>query len=277
MKTIRSKLPTALAVLGLVCGLALPFGARAEAQTRSGARSGVQSAPRASQPERSARPVGVQVFAYTFRHKTAAEALALVRPLLSKEGTIELQPESNTLVVRDTLAALGRIVPTLRAFDRPPQPLRVQVMIVRASTQVVSGVPEAKTKTKALPAWLEERLRDLLRWDHYTVLAESGFDTREGQDVSDEVGELYGVSFRLGNVFENERVQLRDFEIWHSGRKEAKPLLRATLNLWLGKPKVLGLANSESSKEALMVVLTCKRAVPTPRYVSPAVPPAGGR
>ncbi len=273
MKTIRSKLPGVLVLLWLACSLALPSGARAQSHPRSEPRA--QGAPRASapQPGRSARPSGVQVYAYTFRHKTAAEALALVRPLLSKEGTIELQPESNTLVVRDTLAALGRIVPTLRAYDRPPEPLRVQVIIVRASTQVVSGVPA----TKPLPAWLEQRLRGLLRWDHYTVLAESGLDTQEGQDVSNEVGELYGVSFRLGNVFEDERVQLRDFEIWHSDRKAAKPLIRATLNLWLGKPKVLGLANSESSDQALMVVLTCKRAVPTPRYVSPAVPPSGGR
>ena len=275
MKTIRSNLPGALALLWLACGLALPAGAWAQAPPRGGAQSPARAA--APRPARPGRPAGVQVYAYTFRNKTAAEALALVRPLLSKEGTIELRPESNTLVVRDTLAALGRIVPTLRSFDSPPEPLRVQVMIVRASTQVVSGVPESKTKTRPLPAWLEERLRGLLRWDHYTVLAESGLDTQEGQNVSNEVGELYGVSFRLGNVFEDERVQLRDFQIWHADRKAAKPLIRATLNLWLGKPKVLGLANSESSDKALMVVLTCKRATPTPRYVSPVAPPSGGR
>ncbi len=269
MKTIRSKLPSALVPLWLACGLALPSAALAQGVPRG------QSAPRAS-ARAPARPAALQVYAYTFRHQAAAEALVLVKPLLSREGTLELQPETNTLVVRDTLAALGRIVPTLRAYDRPPEPLRVHVMLVRASMRVVSGVPERKP----LPPWLETRLRGLLRWDHYTVLAESGLDTQEGQDVSDEVGELYGVSFRLGNVFENERVQLRDFKIWHADRRGDKPLLQATLNLWLGKPKVLGLANSESSDQALMVVLTCERPaaaeVPAERHFSPVPPPPGG-
>ncbi len=256
-------------MLWLVCGLAgLPAGGLAQSAPRAESPQRAQEAPRVS-GQQPGRPPGVQVYAYTFRHKRAAEALVLIRPLLSKEGTIELQPESNTLVVRDTLAALGRIVPTLHAYDRPPQPLRIRVMIVRASTRVVSGIPEAKP----LPPWLEQRLRGLLRWDHYTVLAESGLDTEEGQDVSDEVGGLYGVSFRLGSVFEDERIQLRDFRIWHADRKIEKPLLRATLNLWLGKPKVLGLANSESSDQALMVVLNCERPEPARNQVSPVISP----
>lgn len=264
MKTLRPNLPAA-ALLWVACGLALPGVALGQGAART------QGGPRAS-AQAPTRPPGLQVYAYTFRHKTAAEALVLVRPLLSREGSLELQPESNTLVIRDTLAALGRIVPTLRAYDRPPQPLRIQVMLVRASTRVVSGVPDRKP----LPDWLEKRLRGLLRWDHYAVLATSGLDTQEGQDVSDEVGELYRVSFRLGNVFEDQRVQLRDFKIWHADRESGKPLLQATLNLWLGKPKVLGLANSESSDQALMVVLTCERPTPARNQVSPAVSPPGG-
>ncbi len=47
----------------------------------------------------------LQAYAYTLRNKPAAEALVLIRPLLSKRGTLELQPEGNTLVVRDTVAA----------------------------------------------------------------------------------------------------------------------------------------------------------------------------
>ncbi len=83
------------------------------------------------------------------------------------------------------------------------------------------------------------------------------------------------MSFRLGNLFEDQRIQLRDFKIWHAEQKTGKPLIEATLNLWLGKPKVLGLANSESSDQALMVVLTCDR--PAPQHqVSPVTSPPGG-
>lgn len=236
---------------------------------------------RQEEPRVSGDPGGhLQVYAYTLRHKPAGEALVLIRPLLTSRGTLELQPGTNTLVVRDTLAALGRIVPTLRAYDRPPEALRLQVMIVRAFSRPVTVPPG-----RSLPSWLEERLRGLLRWDYYQILAESGLEAREGQRVTHEVGGLYGVSFRVGTLLPDERVKLNDFKVWRSGAGgEAEPgrsLLEATLNLWIDKPKVLGLANSESSDQALMVVLTCERAgradgvVP----VSPPVrhPPGGER
>lgn len=222
------------------------------------------SAPVQGQVRREGPPVSgspeahVQVYAYTLRHKPAGEALLLIRPLLTPRGTLELQPRTNTLVVRDTLAALGRIVPTLRAYDRPPEDLRLQMMIVRAYSRPVPGA-----QARSLPSWLEERLRGLLRWDYYQVLAESGVNAREGQDVAHEVGDLYGVSFRVGSVFPDERVKLHDFKIWRAGAggrsAPRETLLEATLNLWLEKPKVLGLANSESSDHALMVVITCAR------------------
>lgn len=220
---------------------------------------------RAEPLERESR---LQVYAYTLQHKEAAEALALIRPLLSKRGTVELQPQDNTLVVRDTLAALGRIVPSLRAYDRPPQELRIEIMVVRAFSRKVPIGPD-----QTLPSWLEERLRGFLRWDHYQVLADSGLDIREGQSVVHEIGRLYGVRFRLGSLGENDRIHLHDFRVWRGPEGEEDPLLEANLSLWLEKPKVLALANSESSDHALMVVLTCQR---VSRALEPATPPREG-
>jgi len=264
MKARRSFVALFLACLAAVC---------------AGAPGQAQEAPRKDTVSGVPRTSTFQVYAYTLRHKPAGDALVLIRPLLSKEGTIEIQPQTNTLVVRDTLAALGRIVPSLRAYDRPPEPLRVEVMIVRAYSRPVPQVSGA-----SLPHWLEERLRGLLRWDYYQVLADSGVETREGQSVSHEVGGLYGVSFEVGSLLQNERVKLNEFKIWRVGAgskggaanvEARESLLEATLNLWLDKPKVLGLANSESSDHALMVVLTChrsERAEP-----SPGRPPGGYR
>lgn len=235
------------------------------------------AAPAAAQSAERSDDGHLRVYAYTLRNQSAAEALVLIRPLLSQRGTVELQPGGNTLVVRDSMAALSRIVPTLRAYDRPPERLRLQVMIVRAFSEPVAVVPG-----HSLPAWLEDRLQGLLRWDYYQVLAEAGLDTREGEDLVHEVGGLYGLSFRVGTVYQDERVKLHDFKIWHAGRVSPAgapaPLLEATLNLWLEKPKVLGLANSESSDHALMVVLTCERlAPPATNEVSPPMRQDGAR
>src|SRR4028118_1131009 len=70
----------------------------------------------------SARPEELVLHAFALKHRPAGEALALVSPLLSDRGTVELQPRSNTLVIRDTLASLRKIVPTLRAYDHPARP-----------------------------------------------------------------------------------------------------------------------------------------------------------
>src|ERR1044071_5002475 len=61
--------------------------------------------------------------AFTLRHRAATEAFQLVVPMLTRRGTVELQPATNTLVIRDTPAALGQIIPALRRYDRPSQPL----------------------------------------------------------------------------------------------------------------------------------------------------------
>lgn len=252
MSVRRRRLPVAW----LLACLAIPLAASpatGQAREEGAGRPQVSGVPQSQ---------ATQVYAYTLRHKPAGEALVLIRPLLSKEGTVELQPRTNTLVFRDTLAALGRIVPALRAYDRPPEDLRIEVMIVRAYSRPVPIQPG-----RSLPDWLEERLRGLLRWDYYQVLADSAVDTREGQGVTHELGGLYGVSFEVGTVLHDERVRLSEFKIWRAGVgsssggevRSGDPLLEATLNLWLDKPKVLGLANSESSDHALMVVLTCQR------------------
>lgn len=211
-----------------------------------------------------------QVYAYTLQYKDPLEALPLIQPLLSQKGTVELQPGGKTVVVRDTLAALSRIVPALRAFDRAPQELRVEVMIVRADSR-----PHPSTSSEQLPEWLEERLRGLLRWDYYRLIARSALDTREDEGVTHEIGNQYGLSFRPGTLMTGDRLRLHDFKIWKVEGQEGKPLIEATLNLWLGKPKVLGLANSESSDRALMVVLTCEKVLAPQRAA--AGPPGGKR
>lgn len=231
-----------------------------------GAPAGAQSGPQVSGHPDSR----IHVYSYAFQHKLAVEAMPLVQPLMTRKGTIELQPEDNALVIRDTVAALGRIVPALRAYDQPPQELRIEVMIVRAASRPMLG-----TGSDGLPEWLEDKLRSLLRWDFYALLSRSGFTAREGQAVTHEVGRRYGLSFRPGTLGAGEQVKLHDFRIWQVGEEAGEPLLEATLNLWLDKPKVLGLANSESSGRALMVVLTCER-LGTPAEVGASDADTGG-
>jgi hypothetical protein len=216
----------------------------------------VLSSALSAQPAGKAGAAGEVVLqAYTLRHQRASDAVALVYPLLSPKGTVELQPGGNTLVIRDVQAALNRIVPVLRNFDHLPRSMRLEVLIVRASRNTVSP----QVRHSDLPEQLTKRLHDLLAYDNFEMQAQAQLGGVEGQPVVYELGQDYKVSFRFGTLMDDQRVKLSSFRI--SRRGEGRPetnLLQTNLTLWCDQTISLGLAKSEASREALMVVLTLR-------------------
>lgn len=192
--------------------------------------------------------------AYTFKYQQASEAMTVVSPLLSPRGTVELQPSGNTLVIRDTEAALRRIMPVLRELDHPARPLRLEVYIVRASRAAVSP----QVQHSDLPEALTKGLRELLGYDVLETQAQAQLVGTEGQKVIYELGPEYKVSFRFG-ALQGDQLKLQGFRI--DRRAEGKPasnLLHANVTLWMDQTMSLGLAKSEASREALMVVMTLR-------------------
>jgi hypothetical protein len=208
-------------------------------------------------------PDELVLHAYTLRYQQALEAIPLIQPLLSARGTLELQPGGNTLVLRDTPAALARIVPVLRGFDHPALPLRVEILIVKASRLTVSP----SVARSDLPEALTRRLRELLPYEIYELQAQAQLASQEGQAVAYELGDDYVVSFRLGTLIAAQRIKLVNFEISRraANRKSAVPLVHTNLNLCLDQTMSLGLARSEGSRDALIIVVTVRRGEPRPR------------
>jgi hypothetical protein len=152
--------------------------------------------------------------------------------------------------VRDTAESLARIVPVLRQLDHPLRALQLEVLVVRAFRSPVSPVLDS-----TVPAELADKLRRLLSYDVYQLMARADLPTRQGENVVYEVGAGYKVSFRVGEVAEGGQVKLRDFRLYRSGSDE--PVIRTHLNLFMDKTYTLGFAKSEDSPTALMLVLTC--------------------
>jgi hypothetical protein len=227
----------------------------------------ILAAALAAQPQEE---LGVHV--YALRYQQAIDAIPLIQPLLSKRGTIELQPAENTLVIRDTSAALGLIMPRLRNFDHPAQALKLEILIVRASRSTVS--PQERSD---LPEETIYRLRHLLPYDVYQIQAQSQFSALEGQAVAYNLGEEYEVSFRLGTLLRlgglrEERIKLTGFQVGRRVNRKSSgaPLIRTeTLALVLDQTLSLGLAHNEASREALIILLTVHRGEARPRAEQP--------
>lgn len=188
--------------------------------------------------------------AYTLRYRQVEDAELLVRRMLSPVGSVQVQAERDTVVVRDTAASLARIAPALRDFDRPLRPLQLEMMVVRALRS--TGTPLPPT---TVPKDLADRLSKLLSYDVYQLVARADLPTQENEDVTYEVGAGYSVRFQVGEVLAGGQVKLRDFRLFQRGGRE--PMIRTHLNLFLGKTYTLGLAKSEESPTALMVVIVC--------------------
>jgi hypothetical protein len=193
--------------------------------------------------------------AIPLQHQPVGEALQLVRPLLSPRGSVELLAESNTLVVRDVASALARVLPVVHAFDHPIAALKIEIQIIQAGNT-------AEVPSKGGPAIapdLQQRLRKLLRFDNFQLMAKTQFLAREGEPVAYQIGD-FGLSFRLGTVVESQRVKLHGFRmVREPGRPNEKQLIHSNLNPWLAQTTILGLASDESAGRALMVVVTCTK------------------
>ena len=189
-------------------------------------------------------------YAYNLRHRGAAEALDLVLPLLSSRGAVELQPGGNALVVRDTARVLEVVRPQLQAFDHPFEPLRLRVQIIRAER---NGGPSGPTPE--LPAGVLSRLHELLKYESYSLLAGSELSIEDGMAVVQDLGKDYRIDFKLRHLLSDARASLEGFRLSRASAEDSLPLIHANLNLDLDKPMVLGLAPSENSDAALMLVI----------------------
>jgi hypothetical protein len=218
----------------------------------------------AEQPQK-----GLRVYAYTFKHHSAQDALTQVRNKLSPFGTVEEQPATNTLVIRDIPVNVERLIPFLKELDLPPEELRFDIRIIRAGPKAEGA---AQTTELELPTEMVNKLRRLLRYDDYRVLAQAGVTSREGEEVTYALGEGYSVSFSPGSLVAGQdqargRLKLRDFRILKDvpnpsdkGRRlEPRKLFHATLNLWIDRPFNLVLTQDDERQEALMVVISCQR------------------
>lgn len=196
--------------------------------------------------------------AFTFKHQTAAAAVPLIRPLLSKRGGYKTSEK--TLVIRDSVASLERIGAELRAFDRTswPLPLKLELFLVRASRVPVSPPYQHSD----LPKELSEKIREYAPYDVFDIQARARLASHEGEAVAYEIGDGYEVSLRLGAVMADEGIRASDFRVVRragaKGGATPSNIFRATLNLVLDQTTVLVFAKSEASPEALIVLVTVR-------------------
>ena len=243
-----------LAGFAALASMALPADAQSAPPGATVPRGGGSSA--------ATPPPAIRLMVFSFQHQRAGEALPTIRQLLSAQGSVALDAAANTLAVRDTPASLARISRVVRTIDHLRQSVQIEVQLIHAEVATISPV----LPSVHIDPDLVSRLRQLFRYEQFTLLAGSRIDTHEGEAVVYEMGNGYRLSFELGTVIEGRRLRLANFHMRRSQPGKAEQdLVRTAVNLGLGQPFILGLTNDESANRALMLVL---------RYQSPGAPAA---
>ena len=195
---------------------------------------------------------------YKLSHRSPERAAAVIRSLISAEGSISIQPANNTIVVTDRAENLAAVTRTIERFDAPGKPFRIELKIVAASRATTPAkVPEDLKEVSA-------RLGSVLRFNSFEKLAEFDAEGKEGDALANlEISEVYRADMTFGEHDPvKDVVRLQDLQISRvqpGDPNAVEPLLkRTTLNLKVGQTVILGAQRPESDR-ALMFVLIARR------------------
>jgi hypothetical protein len=189
---------------------------------------------------------------FQFKYKDADKATAIVKPLLSAEGSISLQAGSNALVVSDRPENLKEIAAALAKYDAAPQMFRLEVRLVAASRDGNGNVP---AELKDIAGKLA-----LLRFNTVESLGSADMTGHEGDPGTVSMQSGYKAEFRLGDYDPaSDTLRVNDFKVSKMAGDQLTQVLKMSMNLKLNQTVILGATKVVNAGRALMIVVTAKR------------------
>ncbi len=190
--------------------------------------------------------------AHKLENQPAREALPLVEPLLSSRGTVSLQKETNTLIIRDHPSVWQRLGPVLADFDHPKRTIDLRIYLLRATRS--SRPPEENAV--GLPAELVDALGYFLQFTSYELLGGGPRESGEGREVDVPLGPRHGVRFQVGTVLMDRFLRLHGFEVFRRDGGLERRIFHSSLNLKEQKMQVVVVSQDKSSESGLVVAVS---------------------
>lgn len=196
----------------------------------------------------------LSVRTFSFKHKQAEHAAAMIKPLMSADGTMSIQPKTNALVVTDEPENLKKIAAALAEFDVAPQPFHLTVRLVSAGR--VPG--DRATRVPEELKDVESKLA-LLRYNSIENLGAAEVSGKEGGPGLVDLA-TYRADFQFGEYDPaSDSIQISDFKLSRRDGDQLAPMMKTTLNLKLGQTVIMAVTRDAQSQRALMMVLSARR------------------
>jgi hypothetical protein len=209
-----------------------------------------------AEPATADGKAALAVRSFSFKFKQADKAAAAIKPLLSKEGSMSIQPSTNSLVVTDRAENMKAVAKLIGDFDKEPQSFRLSVRIVAASR--LEGNPK-------IPDDLKDVARKLaiLPYNSFESVGEATVQGKEGDPGLFDMATGYRADFKFGEYDPaSDSIAVKDLQIGKltgAQKDQLTSLLKTTLNLTIGQTYILGAAKGPQSQRALMIVLVARR------------------
>ena len=195
----------------------------------------------------------LSVRTFQFKFKKAENAAALIKPLLSSEGSISIKASGNSMVVSDLPENMKKVAAALADFDKEAQPFRLSVRLVSAG--------RASEDETRVPSELRDVAPKLamLRFNVLDAIGSAEVTGKEGEPGQIELNG-YRADFKFGAYDPaSDSINLVDFKLSRLEADQLAPMYKTTLNLKLGQTVVMGATRQAQSQRALMIVFTAKR------------------
>ena len=194
----------------------------------------------------------LSVQTFQFKHKQADKAAAVIKPLMSADGTMSIQPGTNSLVVSELPENMKRIAAALLQFDAQPVAMMLSVRLVSATRGAEPRVAPQLTDIASKLA--------LLRYNILESLGSADAGGREGEPGRIELEGGYRADFKFGEYDPaSDTVKVSDFRLSRLEGDTLAPLMKTTLNLKIGQTVIFTATKQPQSQRALMIVVTAKR------------------
>jgi hypothetical protein len=196
----------------------------------------------------------LSVHTFTFKYKDADKAAAMIKALLSSEGSMSIQPSTNALVVTDRGDNLKAITRALTEFDVAPQAFRLTVRLVGAS-RVEGAAPKVTDNLRDIAPKLA-----MLRFNALEDLGAADVAGKEGDPGMVTLPTGYRADFKFGEYDPaSDSIKVSDFHLSKLQNDQLTSLLKTTLNLRIGQTYIVGATKAPQSQRALMIILVARK------------------
>lgn len=189
---------------------------------------------------------------FQFKYKDADRAAGVIKPLISAQGSMSIQPTANALVVTDRAENIKAVAAALADFDTPPRALKLSVHLIAAGRGDGSA---------AIPADLREIAGKLsiLGYNAIEDLGTANIEGREGEPASADLPTGYREDFRFGEIdASSDSVKVNDFKVSRLQKDQLVQLYKASLNLRIGQTLIFGVTKNQGGR-ALFLVFVVRR------------------